>query len=131
VFGQPSDAASSSSVTLDKTAFAELKASIAKNGLIQPIAVRAVGEGYEVASATPSLTSSGDRFARLMFSARCVPVCRRGIYGARGIRTLDTVARMPDFKSGAFNRSATAPLFCLVRSRRSRISLQRAEKPHP
>jgi ParB/RepB/Spo0J family partition protein len=35
-------------LTLDKTAFAELKASIAKNGLIQPIAVRAVADGYEV-----------------------------------------------------------------------------------
>jgi hypothetical protein len=29
--------------------------------------------------------------------------------GAGGIRTLDTVNRIPDFESGAFDHSATAP----------------------
>ena len=29
--------------------------------------------------------------------------------GEGGIRTPDTVARMPDFESGAFNHSATSP----------------------
>jgi hypothetical protein len=31
--------------------------------------------------------------------------------GAGGIRTLDTVNRIPDFESGAFDHSATAPEF--------------------
>jgi hypothetical protein len=30
--------------------------------------------------------------------------------GEGGIRTLDTVARMPDFESGAFDHSATSPM---------------------
>ena len=31
--------------------------------------------------------------------------------GEGGIRTLDTVARMPVFKTGAFNHSATSPVY--------------------
>ena len=33
-----------------------------------------------------------------------------GTGGEGGIRTLDTVARMPDFESGAFDHSATSPM---------------------
>jgi hypothetical protein len=32
--------------------------------------------------------------------------------GEGGIRTPDTVARMPHFECGAFNHSATSPLNC-------------------
>jgi hypothetical protein len=37
--------------------------------------------------------------------------CGRVLGGAGGIRTLDTVNRIPDFESGAFDHSATAPEF--------------------
>jgi hypothetical protein len=36
-------------------------------------------------------------------------LCGRVIGGEGGIRTPDTVARMPHFECGAFNRSATSP----------------------
>ena len=39
--------------------------------------------------------------------------------GERGIRTPDTVARIPDFESGAFNHSATSP------GRRRRLDIVR------
>ena len=38
------------------------------------------------------------------------PAELRGSGGEGGIRTPDTVARMPHFECGAFNRSATSPL---------------------
>src|SRR5262245_8390290 len=34
--------------------------------------------------------------------------------GEGGIRTHDTVARMPHFECGAFNRSATSPSHCII-----------------
>ena len=37
------------------------------------------------------------------------------LIGGQGeIRTHDTLARIPDFESGAFDHSATCPLFCYV-----------------
>jgi hypothetical protein len=35
--------------------------------------------------------------------------------GEGGIRTPDTVTRMPHFECGAFNRSATSPTYCKYR----------------
>src|SRR5260370_21588538 len=35
--------------------------------------------------------------------------------GEGGIRTPDTVARMPHFECGAFNHSATSPSFCILK----------------
>ena len=39
----------------------------------------------------------------------CNPCKSRGIGGWGGIRTLETLARLPVFKTGAFNHSATHP----------------------
>src|SRR5579864_4819658 len=43
------------------------------------------------------------------FNARQATAVRKPIGGEGGIRTPDTVARMPHFECGAFNHSATSP----------------------
>ena len=42
--------------------------------------------------------------------------------GGGGIRTLETLARLPVFKTGAFNRSATPPVRNCRRSEIMRLS---------
>src|SRR5215469_89589 len=52
------------------------------------------------------------RACYLCLGIPCNPFVRNGPVrggGQGGIRTLDTVARMPHFECGAFNRSATCP----------------------
>src|SRR6201997_4174260 len=51
------------------------------------------------------------RFHRFfcMFRPRSAPVAMDETGGEGGIRTPDTVARMPHFECGAFNHSATSP----------------------
>ena len=64
------------------------------------------GVSRDVAASPPSLKLRRAAFAPLA----CQPKLRGAKAGGEGgIRTPDTVARMPHFECGAFNRSATSP----------------------
>jgi hypothetical protein len=60
-------------------------------------------------SGTAALPPFWMAVVKIEFNAGQATAARKPIGGEGGIRTPDTVARMPHFECGAFNHSATSP----------------------
>jgi site-specific DNA recombinase len=78
--------------------------------------LRALAQRVEVADCEVRIIGSKSNLLQTLAAASGVKSAAAGVRssvsigGEGGIRTPDTVARMPHFECGAFNRSATSPV---------------------